>query len=72
MQPGIYVHFAGFIKPAANGLPFRQVRRQVKAGFILITGWNFYCVPELCDGAGKPIQSTNGASNCIFVDSANS
>jgi hypothetical protein len=72
VQPGIHVHFTGFIKPAASRLPFRQVRRQVKAGFILITGWNFYGVPELRNGAQKPIKSTNGASNCTFVDNANS
>jgi hypothetical protein len=72
VQPFIHVRFAGFIKPVACGLPFRQVQRQVKAGCILITGGDFYCVPELCDGAAKPIQSTNGAFNCIFVDSANS
>ncbi len=44
----------------------------MKAGCILITGWNFYCVLELYNGAGKPIQKTNGASNCVFVGSANS
>jgi hypothetical protein len=72
VQSCILVHFSGFVKPAAGGFPFRQVRYQVKAGFILKAGWNIYCGPELCDGAGQPNKSTNRAYIFVFVGSLNS